>query len=57
MDDKTSELVESFEKLFKLILDVNVDGSSIRKELERIAVVAELRSETEDPIAKQIRKL
>jgi hypothetical protein len=57
MDERTNDMIESFEKFIKEMLDVDIDGSSIRKELERIAVVAELSSETEDPIAKLIRKL
>ena len=57
MDARTDDMIESFEKLIKEMLDVDIDGSSIRKELERITIMTALKSENEDPIVKRIRKL
>lgn len=57
MDERTNDMIESLEKFIKEILDVDIDGSSIRKELEKITIMATLKNENEDPIVKRIRKL
>jgi|AntAceMinimDraft_1070359.scaffolds.fasta_scaffold12853_2 hypothetical protein len=54
MDEHTAEAVKSFEQMIKRVLDVEIDGSTVRKELEKIKVFAILSSK---PVDEYVAKL
>ena len=53
MDECTETAIKSFEKMIKLLLDAEIDGSSVRKELEQIKLFAIL---TNKPIDMYVTK-
>lgn len=54
MNEQTTTAVKSFERMIKLVLDVEIDGSTVRKELEKIKVFAILSSK---PVDEYVTKL
>lgn len=56
MDEQTTTAVKSFERMIKLVLDVEIDGSSVRKELEKIKVFAILSNKPVDEYVTKFLK-
>ena len=53
MNEHTKTAVKSFERMIKLVLDVEIDGSAVRNELEKIKMFAILSNK---PIDEYVAK-
>jgi len=56
MDDQTKNIVKSFEQMLKLMMDVEIDGSSIRNELDMMTTLLILKNQN-DAVIDRLRKL
>ena len=56
MDTQTKDVVKSFENMLKNMLDLEIDGSTIRRELEKMTSFNILK-ETSDENIERLRKL
>ena len=54
MNEHTKTTVKSFERMIKLVLDVEIDGSAVRNELEKIKMFAILSNK---PIDEYVAKI
>lgn len=56
--EKTTKLAEQqMKKTIKAVMDVEIDGSTVRKELEKINVIAHLSSKPVDATVTKLLKL
>ena len=56
MEAQTKKVVNSFELLIKQILDLEIDGGSVRNELDKMTTMLILREKT-DAVIERLRKL
>lgn len=56
MDIQTKNVVKSFEQMLKHMLDVEIDGSSLRNELDNMTTMLILKNKS-DATIERVRKL
>lgn len=56
MDIQTKNVIKSFERMLKLMLDVEIDGSSFRNELNKMTTMLILKDKS-DATIERVRKL
>ena len=56
MNEHTQDAISSFEQMVKSMLDITIDDSSIRNELDKMTTMLILKQET-DGVVERLRKL